>query len=96
MKYEQEVISWATARGIFDKATKDTQWDKTQEEVIELVLAIDRNSAHEAKDAIGDIIVTLVIQAKMWGFSIDECVEAAYNEIKGRTGIMQNGIFIKD
>lgn len=50
----------------------------------------------EARDAIGDIFVTLVMQCGAWGFSMNECVEAAYTEISGRTGKMVDGQFVKD
>lgn len=93
---EQKIVKWAEERGIFDKATKLSQHIKTQEEVNELLLAIHRNDEEEAKDAIGDILVTLIIQAHMWGLTVDECLESAYAIISKRTGKMVNGIFVKD
>ena len=44
----------------------------------------------------GDIMVTLIIQAKMQGLSLEECLESAYNVITKRTGRMINGQFVKD
>lgn len=108
MNREQDIIQWATERGIFEKATKRSQFEKTLEEVEELGDAVfgdanqwadakaDFDWSAAAKDAIGDIIVTLAIQAKMWGLTLDECVEAAWNEIKDRKGSMQGGVFVKE
>jgi NTP pyrophosphatase (non-canonical NTP hydrolase) len=69
---------------------------KTQEELTELCNAILDNNSDEIKDAIGDIMVTLIIQAKMQNFKIEECLESAYNVIKNRTGKMINGQFVKN
>lgn len=39
---------------------------------------------------------TLHELAETFGLSLDECLEAAWNEIKDRTGKTVNGIFVKD
>ena len=96
MKLEQEIITWAEEKGIFEKSTPIAQHHKTIEEVQEILHGILLHNIEEIKDGIGDTIVTLVIQAKMNGLTIDECVEHAYNIIKDRTGSMQNGLFVKD
>jgi hypothetical protein len=44
----------------------------------------------------GDIMVTLIIQAKMQNVSLEYCLESAYNVISKRTGKMINGQFVKD
>ena len=44
----------------------------------------------------GDIMVTLIIQAKMQNISLEKCLESAYNVISQRTGRMVNGQFVKD
>jgi len=93
---EQKIIKWAEEKGIFEKATKTSQWDKSREELYELFEAIINNNQAQAKDGIGDIIVTLIVQAKMWNLNIQQCLEHAYNEIKDRKGKMVNGMFVKD
>ena len=50
----------------------------------------------EAKDGIGDMLVTIIILAEMLGFSSVECLEAAYNVIKNRKGKMIDGLFVKE
>jgi hypothetical protein len=41
-------------------------------------------------------MVTLIIQCKMQGMDLQDCLESAYNVIKNRTGKMVGGVFVKD
>jgi len=93
---ECAVENWAEEKGILSKATPIKQALKTQEEVTELCSAIIDNNRLEVIDAIGDIMVTLIIQAKMQDLSLEECLESAYNVISKRKGKMINGQFVKD
>jgi hypothetical protein len=54
------------------------------------------NNLFEAKDGIGDMLVTIIILAEMLGLDSVECLETAYNVIKNRTGKMVDGLFVKD
>jgi NTP pyrophosphatase (non-canonical NTP hydrolase) len=92
----KQVEEWAEAKGILAHATTIRQAEKTLEETNELICAILNEDSHEIKDAIGDIMVTIIIQAKMQGLTIEECLQSAYNVISKRTGKMVNGQFIKD
>jgi hypothetical protein len=47
-------------------------------------------------DGIGDTTVTLILAAEMAGLDFEACLQAAYDEIKGRTGKMEGGVFVKD
>ena len=93
---ESLVIERAENKGILQKATPARQADKTLEEVEELRAAIADNNREEISDALGDILVTIIIQAKMQNMSLTECLEGAYNIIAKRTGKMVNGQFVKD
>ena len=93
---KHEVEMWAKDKGILDNATPIKQALKTQEEVTELLNAIVDNDRTEIIDAIGDIMVTLIIQAKMQNLDLFECLQSAYNVISKRTGKMVNGQFLKD
>jgi NTP pyrophosphatase (non-canonical NTP hydrolase) len=93
---EANVLQWAQDRGIFAKATPVSQWDKTHEEVMELFTGIVAKDLDEIEDAIGDIVVTLIIQAHMHGLTLGQCLASAYDQIKNRTGKMINGVFVKD
>jgi NTP pyrophosphatase (non-canonical NTP hydrolase) len=93
---ESLVIEWAANKGILEKATTAAQANKTMEECQELIDAIQDDSREEIADALGDILVTIIIQAKMQNMSLVECLEGAYNIIAKRTGKMVNGQFVKD
>lgn len=54
------------------------------------------NLHEEIKDGIGDTVVTLIGVCEMYGFSLEECLQMAYDTISKRSGKMENGIFIKD
>lgn len=53
-------------------------------------------SQEELTDGIGDCTVTLILAAEMAGLRFEDCLAAAYDEIKGRTGKMEGGVFVKD
>jgi|TARA_R110002072_G_scaffold8455_2_gene43187 NTP pyrophosphatase (non-canonical NTP hydrolase) len=93
---ECAVEHWAEEKGILAKATPMAQALKTLEETTELCTAINSDDREEIIDAMGDIMVTLIIQAKMQGLSLEKCLESAYNVISKRTGRMINGQFVKD
>ena len=69
---------------------------KTLEETTELCTAINNNDPEEIADAMGDIMVTLIIQAKMQGVTLEKCLEGAYKIIAKRKGKMINGQFVKE
>ena len=50
----------------------------------------------DVKDDIGDIIVILINIATRKGIALEDCMKAAYGDIKDRKGVMRDGIFIKD
>ena len=93
---EKLVIEWAEDKGIFKNGTPLAQCRKTLEEVNELEVAIINDDELEVIDALGDILVTIIIQAEMQGLNLTECLESAYNVISKRTGKMIDGQFVKD
>lgn len=93
---EALVLAWAEQKGILQNGTPIAQASKTVEEVHELLDAIANNDRAEVIDALGDILVTIIIQAEMQGVSLTECLESAYNVISKRTGKMVDGQFVKD
>jgi NTP pyrophosphatase (non-canonical NTP hydrolase) len=90
------VINWATQKGIIQNGTTIAQAGKTMEECTELMVAIARHDDDEIIDALGDILVTIIIQAEMQGVNLIECLESAYNIISKRRGVMEKGKFVKD
>lgn len=92
----EKIEQWAEDRNIIEGSTPRKQAEKTMEECFELLDAVTKNDRPEIVDAIGDIVVTLVIQARMQGLDFTECVESAYNVIKERKGKLINGKFVKE
>lgn len=93
---ETQVEEWALEKQILDKGNTMRQAEKTHEEVLELISAIDEDNREEIIDALGDILVTIIIQAKMQDLDLLECLQSAYDVISKRTGSMVNGQFKKD
>ena len=93
---EALTIAWATQKGIIENGTTIAQAGKTMEECTELIVAIARHDDDEIIDALGDILVTIIIQAEMQGLKLVDCLESAYNVISKRNGVMRDGQFHKD
>ena len=77
-------------------ADSSKQFLKVVEEVGEVAAALARNDKEMLTDGIGDVVVTLIILASQNGLSLEECLQTAYNEIKGRKGKTINGVFVKE
>jgi len=90
------IRKWADERGIYTKGDSKTQLVKLVEEQGEVARAILKEDKPEIKDGIGDMVVVLTNLAHLSGFSIEECIEAAYDEIKDSKGKMDNGTFKKE
>lgn len=106
------VRAWGESKGITGPQGKGTllgQLAKTQEELTETrdaaikwKLADDCDPDYKGAmreqliDGLGDVFVTIILAAEMAGLRIEDCLAAAYDEIKGRTGRMEGGVFIKD
>ncbi len=108
----EAVRQWGEQKGITGPNGKGTllrQLSKTQEELTETRdaaikwhLADDCDPDYKGAmreqliDGIGDCTVTLILAAEMADLRIEDCLAAAYDEIKGRTGKMEAGQFVKD
>jgi NTP pyrophosphatase (non-canonical NTP hydrolase) len=90
------IRSWAKERGLYNAGDPKTQTLKLMEEAGEICRAVLKKDEPEIIDGIGDCVVVLTNLAHLCDTSIEECIDAAYNEIKNRTGKMSNGTFKKD
>jgi NTP pyrophosphatase (non-canonical NTP hydrolase) len=90
------IRKWAEDRGLYKGGDTKTQSLKLVEEVGEICRAILKDNHSDIEDGIGDAVVVLTNLAELQGTSIEACIERAYNEIKDRTGKMDNGTFKKD
>lgn len=92
-----KVLTWATARQIIQHSNSQTQLLKTVSELGELSDAVLKKDRAGIMDGIGDVLVTLIIVAELERLGIDECLAAAYNEIKDRRGrLTAEGVFVKE
>jgi NTP pyrophosphatase (non-canonical NTP hydrolase) len=94
---EIKVIQWGEARGIVQNATAMSQAIKTLEETTELLDALNKKNIEETKDAIGDIVVTLIMVCAVLNLDLTQCLKGAYEEIKDRKGYLtKEGVFVKE
>jgi NTP pyrophosphatase (non-canonical NTP hydrolase) len=92
----KDIVNWSAERGIFAYSTVEKQYEKLQEEMNELKLAIDKRDRTEVKDAVGDCIVVLTNLSHMFGYHLEQCLAHAWSEIKDRKGKMIDGKFVKE
>jgi NTP pyrophosphatase (non-canonical NTP hydrolase) len=90
------IVQWGHQKGILPNGQAEKQFEKTVEEVAELKDAIAEKDIPEIADAIGDIVVTLIMQCEVQGLNFRQCVHGAYDVISKRTGKMIDGVFVKD
>lgn len=103
------ISTWGYDRKIPQNSTGYAQSEKTQEELYELQSALlacaaddetgdlDKSAREEVIDAIGDIVVTLIMVCDCEDLEFIDCVAAAYEEIKDRTGYLnEDGVFVKE
>lgn len=96
MNHFQLITKWAEDRNLVKGATPQAQMLKMTEEVGELAASIARKNERGVIDGIGDCVVVLTILAAQNGLNIEDCIAAAYEEIKDRKGRMVDGIFVKE
>jgi len=107
-----DVVDWFHAKGIIENSNPLKQLEKTQEELTETRDAAvlhsygintvtngegkEIDSLTEIKDGIGDTVVTLIGVCEMYGFTLEECLQQAYDVISKRSGEMVDGKFVKN
>lgn len=97
-KLINDVIQWRRDKGI-DNAPM--QFAKINEEIGELAHELVRGNiepvpSQDAVDAIGDILVTVIVFADIVGVTPLGALQLAYDTIKERKGETKNGQFIKE
>lgn len=95
---EMEVVRWGEARGIIQNGNAQTQAKvKLQEELNELIEALEKNDLDEIKDAVGDCMVVLTMICAIVDVDLTACYAGAYEEIKDRKGYLRpDGVFVKE
>jgi NTP pyrophosphatase (non-canonical NTP hydrolase) len=96
MIYADLIRQWAKDRNLIEGSDLKSQFVKLIEEAGELANAIAKKNDIEFADAIGDMVVVLTIMAAQNGMMIEDCIDAAWQQIRDRKGKMVEGIFIKE
>ena len=86
-------VGWAERKGILEHGTPIKQLLKTLEEITELHAAIEDDNLEEIIDAIGDVVVTLVIYAKMKNITL---FPNGSEELSDSKGTAQDPYFLLD
>lgn len=97
------VNQWGVDRNITKEGGVSAlkQVSKLLEEAGETVSALADESegidaTNDLRDAYGDMLVCIIQAVRLSGMTIQECLSAAYEEIKDRKGTMVNGKFVKE
>lgn len=91
------VEKWAAARQIVPNSTPQAQLMKTMSELGELADATLKNDHEGVVDGLGDVLVTLIIYARLQGVDLGACLASAYQVIKDRKGhLTPEGVFVKE
>lgn len=94
---ESLVVNWAKERKIVPNATVESQLLKAVSEMGELADATLKGQDAEMQDAIGDVVVCLINLCALKGWTLEECVWKAWEQIKDRRGtLLPNGCFVKE
>src|SRR5699024_1238484 len=89
------IREWAVDRNLHT-ADHRGQALKLGEEFGELFEGLAKDNEDLTKDAIGDMYVVMTILSQQLGFTVEECIDIAYDEIKDRKGRMVDGVFVKE
>lgn len=94
---EIQIIQWAEARKIIPNSKPATQLLKAVSELGELCDAEIKGDVAKKKDGVGDVMVCLINYCALNDIDLVECMQLAYDEIKGRKGTtLPNGVFVKE
>lgn len=89
-----QVIGWHHARNLICGSTDKDQTVKLLQELGELSDNVCKNL--DIRDDIGDMLVVLINIAERNDFSLADCLQKAWDDIKDRKGKMIDGIFVKE
>ena len=91
---EFKISQWHRDRNLIEGSTDKDQFAKLIQECGEL--SDNMCKGNDMKDDLGDIMVVLINIMERNGYSMEECLEVAYEDIKDRKGKMIEGIFVKE
>lgn len=91
--YFKKIAQWGIDRGL-DGSNTPAQFGKLVEEVTELATNMVQKKC--MKDDIGDIMVVLTMICLVNDYTIEQCLEQAWGDIKDRKGRLVDGVFVKE
>jgi len=91
---QERIRIWHRDRNLIDGSTDKDQFCKLIQECGEL--SDNMCKGRDMKDDIGDIMVVLINIMERNGYSMMDCLETAWIDIKDRKGKMVDGIFVKE
>lgn len=94
---EMEIIRWAEARKIIPNAKPYTQLLKAVSEMGELADAEIKGNDLDVEDAVGDVLVCLIVYCALKDIDLTSCLRLAYKSIRNRRGTLTpEGVFVKE
>lgn len=90
----EKVNKWFEDRNLIEGSTDKDQVLKLMQELGEL--SDHACKGEDIRDDLGDMLVVMLNIMKRNNYSIEECLQIAYDDIKDRKGKMVNGIFVKE
>ena len=90
----EKVNKWFEDRNLIEGSTDKDQVLKLMQELGEL--SDHACKGEDIRDDLGDMLVVMLNIMKRNNYSIEECLQVAYDDIKDRKGKMVNGIFVKE
>jgi len=88
------IRGWHRDRNLIEGSTDKDQFCKLIQECGELSDNMCKNK--DMRDDIGDIMVVLINIMERNKYTLAECLEQAWGDIKDRKGEMIDGIFVKE
>jgi NTP pyrophosphatase (non-canonical NTP hydrolase) len=90
----EKIISWNHDRNLIHGSDDKSQMCKLMEEMGELASSVAKGK--DITDDLGDMMVVMINIMTRNQLTMEDCLAKAYDDIKDRTGVMRDGIFIKD
>ena len=89
-----KVNKWFEDRNLIEGSTDKDQILKLMQELGEL--SDHACKGEDIRDDLGDMLVVMLNIMKRNNYTIEECLQVAYDDIKDRRGKMVDGIFVKE
>lgn len=93
---DKDIISFFQEKGLYENTDEFKQWEKLEEEVYELLEALQGTDKKAILSEAGDTYVCLVNVLHCLGFSMGQAVDEAVDKVVKRKGEVVEGKFVKE